>query len=78
MHLNTDLTPKTTYLKNYIPAPYLASHVKLTFELFEDKTIVKSEVLYIKNPINLTNDLILYGQNQTIISVHMDDKLLNG
>ena len=78
MHLKTNVTPKTTYLKNYAAAPFLASHVKLTFELFEDKTIVKSEVLYIKNPVNLTNDLILDGQNQTIISVEMDGKILNG
>ncbi|MBC7567698.1 MAG: aminopeptidase N [Pedobacter sp.] len=78
MILKTDLTPETTYLKNYMPAPYIASHVYLTFELFEDKTIVKSETLYIKNPANLTNDLILYGQDQAIISVEMDDKLFNG
>lgn len=78
MHLKTDLTPKTIYLKDYTPASYNAAHVNLTFELFEDKTIVKSEVLYTKNPANASNDLILNGQDQAIISVELDGKPFDG
>jgi len=72
MHLKTDLAPKTIYLKDYTPAPYKVGHVNLTFELFEDKTVVTSEVQYIKNASGISNDLLLNGQDQTIVSVKMD------
>jgi aminopeptidase N len=78
MSQETVVTPKTIYLKDYTPAPYKVEHVNLSFELFEAKTIVKSEVLYIKNPAGISNDLILNGQDQTIISVEMDGALFNG
>jgi aminopeptidase N len=61
--IEKDLTPKTIYLKDYQPAPYKVAHVNLSFTLFEDKTIVKSEVLYVKNADSASNDLILNGED---------------
>ncbi|WP_036303909.1 aminopeptidase N [Methylotenera sp. L2L1] len=73
MQPETVATPKTIYLKDYTPAPYKAVHVNLSFELLEDKTIVRSEVQYIKNPDSASADLILNGQDQTILSVEVDN-----
>ncbi|OAM51568.1 aminopeptidase N [Methylovorus sp. MM2] len=78
MFPDTEVAPQTIYLKDYTPATYKALHVDLTFELFEDKTIVKSEAHYIKNPEGKksgdgANRLVLHGQDQTIISVEIDD-----
>ncbi len=79
MQTKPNASPKTIYLKDYIPAPYKVTHVSLKFTLFEDKTIVTSVVQYIKNPEveNTSNDgcdLILNGQEQTITAVEMNGK----
>jgi aminopeptidase N len=68
----TNIIPKTIYLKDYAPAPYKVAHISFTFQLFEDKTIVKSVVNYIKNPASVSNHLVLNGQGQTIISVELN------
>ncbi|MES1986634.1 MAG: aminopeptidase N, partial [Pseudomonadota bacterium] len=73
-----DLTPKTIYLKDYLPASYKVAHVNLSFTLLQDKTIVKSEVQYLKNPESASNDLILNGESQTLISVELDNKPFDG
>jgi aminopeptidase N len=73
MSPETSVTPKTIYLKDYTPAPYKVAHVNLSFELLEDKTIVQSEVQYIKNPDSDSTVLVLNGQDQTILSVDVDN-----
>ncbi len=78
MGKNTDLTPKTIYLKDYVPAPYQVAHTSLYFALFEEKTVVKSEVRYIKNMDSDSKDLILNGQDQTLISVEIDGQPFDG
>lgn len=77
MQPQTSVTPKTIYLKDYAPAPYKAEHTSLSFELFEDKTIVKSAVLYIKNADG-NSILILNGQGQLITSVEMNGAPFDG
>ena len=74
MNPKTVTTPKTIYLKDYTPAPYKVSYVNLFFELFEEKTVVKSEVFYIKNPESISSDLILDGEGQHITYVEFDDQ----
>ncbi|MCB5188489.1 aminopeptidase N [Methylobacillus caricis] len=78
MFPDTALTPQTIYLKDYTPAPYQASHINLTFELFEDRTIVRSEVLYIKNPAGISNRLVLNGQDQAVLSVELNGAPFDG
>ncbi|MEE9331870.1 MAG: aminopeptidase N [Methylophilaceae bacterium] len=78
MGIEADTQPKTIYLKDYAPAPYKVEHVNLYFELHEDKTVVKSEVHYLKNAKSTTNDLVLNGQDQIIISVEMNGVAFDG
>lgn len=77
MQTENSTTPKTIYLKGYTPAPYKAEHINLSFALFDDKTIVKSTVTYIKN-VNGENTLVLNGQDQTIVSVELNGAQFNG
>ncbi len=72
MQAEANLTPKTIYLKDYTPAPYQVAHVHLNFDLIEEKTTVKSEIHYIKNPHSKSKDLILNGHDQTVVSVEMN------
>lgn len=71
-------TPKTIYLKDYTHAPYKVEHVNLYVELYEDKTVVKSEVHYLKNPDGASNSLVLNGQDQVITSVEVDGAPFEG
>jgi aminopeptidase N len=70
--VETNLAPKTIYLKDYLPAPYAVKNVNLKFELLAKKTIVTSTVSYVKNPANASKALVLNGQHQIIISVEKD------
>lgn len=78
MFPDTEAAPKTIYLKDYTPAPYLASHIALRFELFEDKTIVRSEVAYVKNAADASNRLVLNGQDQIVRAVELDGAPFDG
>ena len=76
--VETHITPKTIYLKDYMPASYRVEHINLTFKLLPEKTIVTSTVAYVNNPANASNDLVLNGQDQTIIAVEKDGKSFDG
>ena len=78
MDLESNATPKTIYLKDYAPAPYRVSHVDLSFSLFEEKTIVKSEVQYIRSTDAVSVDLVLNGQDQVITAVEKDGVAFDG
>lgn len=78
MEIESNVTPKTIYLKDYTPAPYRVGHVNLSFTLFEDKTIVKSEVQYIKTADATSGDLVLNGQDQVVTAVEMDGIRFDG
>jgi aminopeptidase N len=72
MRTENAVAPKTIYLKDYTPAPYLAQQVNLSFNLLLGKTIVTSEVKYAKNPAGVSNDLVLDGEEQKILSVALN------
>jgi aminopeptidase N len=72
MRTENAVAPKTIYLKDYTPAPYQAAHVNLSFNLLPGKTIVTSEVKYVKNPAAVASDLILDGEEQNILSVALN------
>jgi aminopeptidase N len=76
--VETNLAPKTIYLKDYLPAPYAVKDVNLKFELLAEKTIVTSSVVYVNNPANPSTDLVLNGQNQTVISVKKEGQPFDG
>ncbi|QDC44904.1 aminopeptidase N [Methylophilus medardicus] len=72
MRTENAVAPKTIYLKDYTPAPYLAKQVNLSFNLLPGKTIVTSSVDYVKNPAGVSSDLVLDGEDQTVISVALN------
>jgi aminopeptidase N len=72
MRTENAVAPKTIYLKDYIPAPYNAAQVNLSFNLLPGKTIVTSEVKYVKNSAGVSNDLVLDGEDQIILSVALN------
>ncbi len=72
MRVDTSEAPKTKFLKDYTPAAFNVRHADLKFALFDGKTIVTSTVQYEKNPESPLTDLVLNGQDQTLVSVEID------
>jgi len=68
--MRTD-TPKTIYLKDYQPSPYKVSHVDMTFELMEGRTIVTTKTQYTCDE-NVTEDLFLNGENLKLVASRLD------
>ena len=66
---------KTIYLKDYRPPEYLIDETHLTFELYEDHTLVHSKLVMRRNPDaeGSDNTLVLDGAELTLSKV-----LLNG
>ena len=71
--MTTD-TPKTVYLKDYTPPPFLIEEVSLRFELGEDATLVDCTLEIARNPAfpAPSDDLTLHGQELELVSLSMD------
>ncbi|MBD9417455.1 aminopeptidase N [Pseudomonas sp. PDM16] len=70
--------PKMIYLKDYQAPDYLIDETHLTFELYEDHTLVHAQLVMRRNPA-LSADLpplVLDGQQLELISVALDDREL--
>jgi aminopeptidase N len=78
MRTENAVAPKTIYLKDYTPAPYSATEVNLSFNLLPGKTTVTSEVTYVKNPAGVSNDLVLDGDGQIIVSAAINGQPFDG
>ncbi len=72
--------PRAIYLKDYTPPSYKIDAVKLTFELEEKVTLVRSVLTVRKNPETLADDntLVLNGEELELESVALDNRDLNG
>ena len=71
--------PKMIYLKDYQVPDYLIDETHLTFELFEDHTLVHAQLLMRRNPaagVGLP-PLVLDGQQLELLSVALDDRELS-
>lgn len=70
--------PQTIYLKDYQPPHYLIETVDLEFMLDEEWTTVKSHLVIASNSKNPSTNktLVLDGENQTLIAISLDGKLL--
>ncbi|WP_447590941.1 aminopeptidase N [Aquipseudomonas campi] len=71
--------PKMIYLKDYQAPDYLIDETHLTFELFEDHTLVHTQLVMRRNPA-LSADLpplVLDGQQLELLSVALDDRELS-
>lgn len=69
--------PQAIYLKDYQQPNYFIEKTVLDFELFEEKTIVRSELHLVKNQQNHDANLILNGQELELVSVAIDGRNLD-
>ena len=67
--------PQMIYLKDYQAPDYLIDETHLTFELFEDHTLVHAQLLMRRNPARGAGlpALALDGQQLELLSVSLDD-----
>lgn len=71
---------KTIYLKNYTVPDYLIEETHLKFELFDNFTMVHSELHIKRNPANKSEAfpaLVLNGQELELLTVAVDNVVLN-
>jgi aminopeptidase N len=66
-----------TYLKDYKPLDYVIETANLTFDLKEDKTIVKSVLKVTKTKNSKNNTLVLNGEKMKLNEVKVNGKVLN-
>ena len=71
--------PKMIYLKDYQAPDYLIDETHLTFELFDDHTLVHAQLVMRRNPAAGTGlpPLVLDGQQLELLSVALDDRELS-
>lgn len=67
--------PKMIYLKDYQAPEYLIDETHLTFELFEDHSLVHAQLVMRRNPARGEGlpPLVLDGQQLELLSVKLDD-----
>ncbi|MFQ6575565.1 aminopeptidase N [Pseudomonas sp. UM16] len=70
--------PQVIYLKDYQAPEYLIDETHLTFELFEDHSLVHAQLVMRRNPARGPGlpPLVLDGQQLQLIAVAMDDQAL--
>jgi len=76
----TSDTPKTVYLADYRPPPFLIEDVDLHFELAEDTTTVTATLGIRRNPAfaEAPQDLVLDGQALELVCVAIDGNAIGG
>ena len=70
--------PKMIYLKDYQAPDYLIDETHLTFELFEDHSLVHAQLVMRRNPERGAGlpPLVLDGQQLELLSVNLADQAL--
>ena len=70
--------PQVIYLKDYRAPEYLIDETHLTFELFEDHSLVHAQLVMRRNPARGAGlpALVLDGQQLELLSVALDDQPL--
>ena len=70
---------KTIYLKDYRPPEYLIDETRLTFELFEEHTLVRSQLVMRRNPeaVGSGSELVLDGIELELCDVSLDGEVLD-
>ena len=70
--------PKMIYLKDYQAPDYLIDETHLTFELFEDHSLVHAQLVMRRNPERGAGlpPLVLDGQQLELLSVNLADQEL--
>ena len=72
--------PKMIYLKDYQAPDYLIDETHLTFELFDDHSLVHAQLVMRRNPTRGAGlpPLVLDGEQMQLLSVKLDDSDLSG
>ena len=68
--------PQAIYLKDYQQPNYFIEKTVLDFELFEDKTIVRSTLSLVRNQQNEDASLVLNGHDLELVSIAIDGRQL--
>ncbi|NNJ14551.1 aminopeptidase N [Pseudomonas putida CSV86] len=70
--------PQVIYLKDYQAPEYLIDETHLTFELFEDHSLVHAQLVMRRNPARGAGlpPLVLDGQQLELLSIALDDQVL--
>lgn len=68
--------PSTIYLKNYKKPAFTVQKTQLEFELFEDYTLVRSQLDMLKTDSS-TSELVLDGQDLELLKVQLDGTTLD-
>lgn len=70
--------PKVIHLKDYQAPEYLIDETHLTFELYEDRTLVHAQLVMRRNPAAGAGlpPLELHGQDLELVSLSMNDREL--
>ena len=68
--------PKTIYLKDYRVPEYLIDETSLTFELYEDHSLVHAQLVMRRNPEAGPGlpPLVLNGQDMELLSLRLNDR----
>jgi aminopeptidase N len=68
--------PKTIYLKDYRVPEYLIDETSLTFELYEDHSLVHAQLVMRRNPEAGSGlpPLVLNGQDMELLSLRLNDR----
>ncbi|PHR29069.1 MAG: aminopeptidase N [Desulfotalea sp.] len=66
--------PVAIYRKDYSPFPYLVDRLDLTFQLYDDKTIVKAKTVYRQNTSleNPSAKIVLFGEDIELLSMRIN------
>lgn len=67
---------QTTYLADYQPPAFTITDVMLHFDLYTDKTIVRSKLKVQRQPTATLADIILQGEGLSLQSIHLDGRQL--
>lgn len=71
---NDNTAEQKIYLKDYTPPSYQVEDVSLDIKLYEDHAIVNS---VLKMQRQYEGNLVLFGQDMTLLSLKMNDKVLS-
>ena len=65
---------KTVYLRDYKPPAWLAVHNDLTFQIFEDRTVVRALTRYRRNHKDEEQPVVLNGEHLKLLSLKANGK----
>jgi aminopeptidase N len=72
----TELERKAKYRKDYVPSDFQIGKVDLSFNLFDDRAVVDSKILFSRNSESNAVSLQLDGEDLKLLEIRLDGKIL--